>query len=275
MNRNGKWKLCLLLLLWAMVFLPAADPMVKDWFRQSDNTHAFLVPFLSLYFAWRKREDLARVEMHGSLAGAAFLAAGLALYLLAQAGGIAVLARLMMVFTLAALLWTSLGGEATRLLSFPLGFLFFMVPVPDSVLMAVSFPLQLLTTKISTEVIQACSIPVYREGNILHFMQSRLEVVEACSGIRSVVALTMISVLFAHLSGGVRWRQFVLVVSAIPIAMLANVLRVSGTGILAHFYGGKVAGGFLHEFSGMVVFLIGLLLLFLVYAVLNRIGSRA
>jgi exosortase len=104
-------------------------------------------------------------------------------------------------------------------------------------------------------------------------MQTQLEVAEACSGIRSIMSLTMLSVIFAYMSPGNWWRKVVLILSAIPIAMLGNILRVSGTGILAHFFGDRVARGFLHEFSGLAVFLFGLALLFFVFSVLKRVGS--
>jgi exosortase len=150
-----------------------------------------------------------------------------------------------------------------------------MVPVPDTVLGMVSFPLQLLATKISVGMIQFCSIPVFREGNMLFFTNTQLEVAEACSGIRSIVSLSMLSILFAYMSLKGWWRKAILVVSAIPIALLANVLRISGTGVLAHYFGDQVARGFLHEFSGMVVFALGMLVLFMEMKILNRTGAGA
>jgi len=180
-----------------------------------------------------------------------------------------------LVATLICLLWSCLGGDMLRQLAFPLGFLFFMIPVPDSLLNMVAFPLQLMATKISASLIQLCSIPVYREGNMLYFVQTQLEVAEACSGIRSVMALTMLSVIFAYTSSVNWWRRGILILSAIPIALLANILRVSGTGVLAHFFGDRVARGFLHEFSGLVVFLFGLAVLAFVAGVLKRGGKDA
>jgi exosortase A len=269
-----KLKIAVLLMIWAAAFSPVVPALIGTWLDHSDNSHALLVPFISVYFAWKKREDLNRIEIAGSTWGGLFLATSLAIYLVSYTGGVAVLARLMMVFSLFGLLWSCLGWQAVRVLAFPLGFLVFMVPVPDSILAMVSFPLQLLATKISAGVIQFCSIPVYREGNMLYFTQTQLEVAEACSGIRSIMSLTMLSVIFSHLSGNGWWRKALLVFSAIPIAMLANVLRVSGTGILAHFFGDRVARGFLHEFSGLAIFVFGLALLFLVFNLLNRIGNR-
>jgi len=268
-----KRKFAVLLLVWAAVISPVAPAMVGTWLNHSDNSHALLVPLISMYFVWIKREELGRIEISGSAVGGLFLAGTLVVYLVSLVGGIAVFARLMIVFSLLGLLWSCMGRQVVRVLAFPLGFLVFMVPVPDSVLGMVSFPLQLLATKIAGGVIQFCSIPVYREGNMLYFVHTQLEVAEACSGIRSIMALTMLSVIFAHLSGNGWWRKALLIVSAIPIAMLANILRVSGTGILAHFFGNKVARGFLHEFSGLAVFVFGLVLLFLVFNLLNRIGN--
>ena len=272
--RDNIWKLGVLLALWAAVFIPVIPAMVDTWLNHSDNSHALLVPLISLYFAWQKRRELSQVEISGSLWGGLLLAASLAVYLLSYAGGIAVIARIAIVTSLFGLLWGSLGWAAVRVLAFPLGFLLFMVPVPDTLLGMVSFPLQMLATKISAGVIQFCAIPVYREGNMLFFIQTQLEVAEACSGIRSIMSLTMLSVLFAHLSGNGWWRKAILILAAIPIAMLANILRVSGTGILAHFFGDQVARGFLHEFSGLAVFVFGLGMLFLVFTLLNRIGAR-
>lgn len=267
-----KRKFAVLLLVWAAVFSPVVPAMVGTWLNHSDNSHALLVPLISMYFVWIKREELGRIDISGSAVGGLFLAGTLVVYLVSFVGGIAVFARLMIVFSLLGLLWSCMGWQVVRVLAFPLGFLVFMVPVPDSVLGMVSFPLQLLATKIAAGVIQFCSIPVYREGNMLYFVHTQLEVAEACSGIRSIMSLIMLSVIFAHLSGNGWWRKALLIFSAIPIAMLANILRVSGTGILAHFFGDKVARGFLHEFSGLAVFVFGLVLLFLVFNLLNRIG---
>ncbi|BHH86299.1 hypothetical protein LA52FAK_45880 [Desulforhopalus sp. 52FAK] len=108
---------------------------------------------------------------------------------------------------------------------------------------------------------------------MLFFINTQLEVAEACSGIRSIMSLTMLSAIFAHITPGATWRRVVIVLAAIPIAFIANILRITGTGILAHFYGDKVARGFLHDFSGFAVFIFGLIMLFALYAQLKRIGK--
>jgi exosortase len=150
-----------------------------------------------------------------------------------------------------------------------------MIPVPDTLILMVSFPLQLFATKLSHFVIQAFSIPALREGNMLYFAQTQLEVAEACSGLRSMMAYIMLSFLFAYMMDR-NWRKrFILVLSAIPLALFANIVRVTGTGILAHCYGSQVARGFLHEFSGLAVFAFGFVLLFLEYSLLNRTVHHA
>jgi exosortase len=271
---SDKVKIAFLALLWLGVIAPVVPAMIRTWLSHSDNTHAILVPFIALYFAWAKHEELKTADRSSSLWGGVVLTLCLVFYLLCYVGGVAVGTRLMIVGSLIGLIWNCFGWHILRVLAFPLGFLFFMVPVPDTLLNFVSFPLQLQATKISTWVISLFSIPVYREGNMLYFVQTQLEVAEACSGIRSIVSLTMLSILLAYLTNnGSWWKKMLLVACAIPVALVANILRVSGTGILAHFYGDKVARGFLHDFSGLVVFVIGFAVMFFIVRLLNLTDS--
>ena len=263
LNRLGMLQTAVLLTLWSLIIAPVVPQMVKTWLEHSDNSHAILVPFICLYLGWAKRRELASATFRGSLLGGVFLVFCLAFYLLSYTGGFAMGARLMIVGSLGGLVWSCFGWPTLRILVFPLSFLLFMVPVPDTLLNFVSFPLQLQATKISTWIIGLFSIPVYREGNMLYFVQTQLEVAEACSGIRSIVSLVMLSVLLAYLSNNGTTRKVILVACAIPVAMLANIVRVSGTGVLAHFFGDQVAKGFLHDFSGIVVFVFGLMVMVL------------
>lgn len=202
--------------------------------------------------------------------GGVFLFIVMVTYIVSFAGSIAFLSRLAMVLSLLGLIWFCLGEEVAIIYSFPVLFLLFMIPVPYSLISTVSLPLQFMVTRVSANIIEACSIPVYREGNMLYFINTQLEIAEACSGIRSIMALTMLAVMFASmLKDGWKMRTL-MVASAIPIAILANIVRVAGTGILAHFFGGKVARGFLHEFSGVAVFMFGFIVLMAVFRYINR-----
>jgi exosortase len=191
-------------------------------------------------------------------------------YLLSYIGEIAVVSRLTIIMSLIGLVVLALGKTMFYVLAFPILFLVFMVPVPDSILSAVAFPLQLLATKMSHTLIEVLSIPAYREGNMLYFAQTQLEVADACSGIRSLMSFGMLSFIFAYMMDAIWQKRICLVLSSIPLALFANIVRVAATGILAHFYGSKAALGFLHEFSGLAVFAFGFVLLLGEYLILRK-----
>lgn len=180
----------------------------------------------------------------------------------------------MIILSLIGLILFNFGSNILRVIRFPVFFLIFMIPIPVFIYTIVAFPLQLFATDVAAAAINLLSIPVYKEGNMLYFVQTSLEVAEACSGLRSMTAFLMLGCLFAYLMDKGRLRRAVLVASGIPLAIFANIVRVTGTGILAHFYGAGVARGFMHEFSGMAVFAFGFVLLFILYSLLNRQGPE-
>ena len=270
MSRNDKIKIAILLFLWAVAFIPVYPEMVRDWLSHSDNSHGFLVPIMAGYFVWQRKEELRSAIIDSSRWGGILLFLALAVYVLSYAGGLAFPSRVALVLSLMGLIWCCLGRELTKILAFPVLFLLFMIPVPYSLMGTVSLPLQLMATRVSANLIEACSIPVYREGNMLYFMNTQLEVAEACSGIRSIMSLTMLAVIFASMLRDGWEKRAILVASAIPIAMLANIIRISGTGIMAHFFGDKVARGFLHELSGIAIFVFGFVVLLGIYTIINR-----
>lgn len=269
-SRSDKLKYLSLILLWTALFTPLYPGLVLDWSSHSDNSHGFIVPFMAGYFAWERVKQVNTMSVSSSWWGCLLLLLSLMIYLLSYAGGLVFPARVAMVLSLYGLIWFSLGSGIIRILMFPVLFLLFMIPVPYSLLSLVSAPLQLIATKISANVIESCSIPVTREGNMLYFVGTQLEVAEACSGIRSIMSLSMLAFAFANMSRAGWTGKMILVLSAIPIAMVANIVRISGTGILAHFYGDKVARGFLHEFSGIFIFAIGFVALLVVFKLINR-----
>jgi len=189
------------------------------------------------------------------------------------------------------------GGRVLRLLLVPLGLLFLAIPIPAILFNKIAFPLQLFASRCAVWVMRLFDIPVLREGNIIELMPKgarqtkKLEVVEACSGIRSLMTLLTLAVVFAYVTrprgdgdqqGGLLqrvksygfWRAIIIVASAVPIAILTNALRVSGTGVLAHYYGTEIADGFFHSFSGWVVYIVAFLLLLAVGWLLDLIGKR-
>lgn len=267
-------KLMLILVLWFGAFYPILPQLIDTWSGNSNDSHGMLVPILCAYFVWQKKELLKREQADSSQLGFWILAVSMGVYLLSYTGGVTFVARLMIVSSLIGIVLYVYGTNIFKIIAFPLLFAFFMIPAPYSIISLVALPLQLFATNISAFVIKAVSIPVYQEGNMLYFAQTQLEVAEACSGLRSITALTMLSVLFVYLMECEVWKKIIILMSAIPIAIIANITRVTGTGILAHFFGGQVARGFLHDFSGIAVFAFGLAVLFLEAQILKSIGKK-
>lgn len=271
---TGAYMFFLLMVLWFLVILPVLPDLFRGWFSHTDNMHGLFVPFIALYFAWKKKEEVYDTEPHGSAWGGAVLIVSLVVYLMSYLGGIQFVSRLMIVCSLIGLVWTCYGLQVVQLFLFPLGFLFFMVPVPETLVGTISFPLQMMATNISSLFLNLLSIPVYQEGNLLYFAQVQLEIAEACSGIRSIVALLMLAVLMTSFSTSRKLFKALLVLCSVPVAMLANIVRVILTGLLAHFYGGDLARSFLHGFSGLVVFLLGFAFLVFLFRFFDLIDER-
>ena len=261
--------------LWIVSFLPVFPGLVDTWLNDADNSHGILVPFISLFLVWQKRGTLRSARISSSNWGTVILAGSMVLYLLGFAGGTDFVSRVMIVFSLIGLLLLTLGKEVLTILAFQVLFLFFMVPIPDAIQGLVTFPLQLFATKISYLLLQLLSIPVTQEGNMLYFAQTQLEVAEACSGIRSIAAFTVLSVVFAYVLDKGWRRRIILLASSVPLALFTNIVRITCTGILAHHYGSAIADSFFHEFSGLAIFVFGFVLLLLEFILLDRIGSHA
>jgi exosortase len=256
-----------------LVFLPTLQALWQTWMTDSENSHGLLVPLITAWLIWSRRSELEKPEAP-SYAGLALLVAGLLLYLGGTVGFVQLMASVGVVTSLAGLAWFNLGTRPFRRVAFAFGFLLFAIPVPISVTSLIAFPLQIFATKVSAAVVGMLSIPVYREGNMLYFTNTQLEVAEACSGIRSMMAFLMLGTLFAYLTRGTILRRLLLVALAIPLSVVMNIVRVSGTGILASIYGDSVAQGFLHEFSGLAVFAVGFALMAGLHVLLDRGGKR-
>jgi exosortase len=260
------WKWCLQpgLLLMAVLYLYAAvlPPLIADWRNDPNASHGFLVPLLSAYFVWERFPILVRLHPQPQWYGLLLLCLGLSMLFLGELGAELFLMRASLLVVLTGLLWYICGWPYVRTLAFPLAFLWFMIPPPAILLNMITLPLQLLATRLSTVALQFVQLPVYREGNVIFLPHATLEVVEACSGIRSLVSLLALAVVFAYLTQRRRCMQWLLVLSALPIALVANAFRIWGTGMLAHWYGAQVAEGFYHTFAGWLVFVVALGLLF-------------
>jgi len=180
-------------------------------------------------------------------------------------------ARVSLLVGLAGLILFLRGSQTLRTVVFPLAYLLFMIPPPAIIMNQIAFPLQLMAARLATGTLDLIGIPVLREGNVIDLAPMRLEVTEACSGIRSLIALLALAVIFAYLTQR-RWGPRVLVaLSAIPIALITNAARITLTGVLVETVGPAAGIGFYHEFSGLVIFVLAFLLLAAESVVLSRI----
>ena len=180
-----------------------------------------------------------------------------------------VLKRSSLIIVLGGIILLVYGIAYFKALLFPLVFLIFMVPLPQIIYNALAFKLQLFVSFISAKLIDLAGIAVFRSGNIIEVASGPLAVEEACSGMRSIMALLALSSLFAYLMYTSRLKQWILIAFALPIAVVTNIIRVTSTGILAHYFGREMAEGVLHESFGWIVFVIAFILLFLLSKLLD------
>lgn len=260
--------------LLGLIYYDILFRMGFQWYNDPDYSHGFLVPFMSAYFVWERREKLLALPVVPSMWGVGVLGFGLIMLLIGSVGAELYTQRTSLIVVLAGLALLVLGREFLRVLVFPIVFLLFMVPLPAIVVNAVSFPLQLFAAKTAVFCLYNFGIPVLREGNVIVLAGTTLEVAEACSGIRSLQALLALGTVFAYFSQRVMWKRWVLVLLSIPIAIVTNAFRVTGTGVLANYWGIEAAEGFYHTFSGWLIFVLAFVMLLGSGAILARIGTR-
>lgn len=246
-----------------LVYSEVLYNMVLHWKIVPDYSHGFLVAPLAVFFAWEHKRELSRAKIDGSWWGFVPLALGVTALAVGRLGVELTAMRTGFVLTLIGLVLLLFGREIFRILSFPLFFLFLMVPLPQSLVNVVAFPLQLIAADAAVEALHALRIPALIEGNIIHLADARLFVEEACSGLRSLMALLTLGVVFARFFRTSNVDRLILIASTIPIAIFVNAVRVALTGILTHTYGEKAATGFIHEFQGMITFAVAFLMLLL------------
>jgi exosortase D (VPLPA-CTERM-specific) len=243
------------------LYHPVLAALASQWWMEEDYSHGFLIPVVSAVVAWKQRARLAALPREPSLLGHLVVATGIGLLVLGTAAAELFTMRLSLVVTLTGLVLACLGRRHVAMLAFPLSYLVFMIPPPAIVFNAVAFPLQLMAARVATAALQWLDIPVLREGNVITLANQALEVAQACSGIRSLVTLLALAAVLAHVTQTSRAGRVIVVLAAIPVAILANTARVVGTGILAHAYGDAVARGFFHTFSGWLLFVVAVVLL--------------
>lgn len=270
--RENRWYLLALLPLLVLAYWTVVPGMVSDWNNDPNYSHGFLVPLIAGYFAWQKWPELRSLPVSPSNLGLLVVIGSLLLLIFGFAGTEYFTMRSSLVFLLAGIILFWFGWSVFKGLLLPVGFLLFMVPLPYIVYDAMAFPLKLLVAKFSVAALKLMGIAVLREGNIIMFPQTVLEVADACSGLRSLMSLLALAVAYAVFSQRSNLMRVIMVLSAVPIAIATNMFRVIATGVLAQYYGAAAAEGFFHEFAGLAVFALAMILLFLLGALLRKVG---
>jgi exosortase len=262
------------------LYAPVLAKLAHDWSADPNYSHGFAVAPLAAWLAWDRRRLLRGTaaphpEPSASWLGLTAIAASLVLYALGTFGAELFVTRVSMIGVVAGTVLYAAGWRVARWAAFPIAFLLLMIPPPSIVFNQVALPLQLLASQVGEHVLRAGGVPVFREGNVLVLPNITLQVSEACSGIRSLLSLGTVAIIFAYVTERRRGRRVALALSSVPIAIAVNALRVAATGFAAAYYGPQAAEGVLHTISGWLMFVAALGLLWLLQRAMARFDAPA
>ncbi len=248
--------------------------LLYDWDNDPNYSHGFIVPFMSTFFVYERWTQLREIPIQPSILGIPILILGMAMLVIGSVGAELFTQRMSFLVLITGLTLLILGKRMLVTLSLPIVFLLFMIPLPAIVVNAIAFPLQIFAAQSASFCLFNLGIPVLREGNLIFLAGTTLEVAEACSGLRSLMALLALGTVYGYFSQRQMWKRWALVLLSIPIAIVANALRVTGTGILANYWGAEAAEGFYHTFEGWIVFVVAFILLLGCGTIIAKIGKQ-
>jgi exosortase len=263
------WQILVFIAVLGWLYASVLRHLVGQWAHDPNYSHGFFVPLFSLFVLWSERDKLRKLAVQPSTSGLLVLALGLAVLAAGTLGAELFLSRVSLLLTIAGLVVVSYGWNHMRAIFFPWIFLLFMVPIPAIVLNQITFPLQLLASKAAAVTLPLMGVPVLREGNVIQLPAMALEVAEACSGIRSLMSLATLAIIYGYLMEPRTSVRVILALASVPIAVLANSLRIIGTGLLVQYWDPDKAQGFFHTFSGWLIFVVSLVMLFILHRALQ------
>jgi exosortase len=243
--------------------------LLRQWTNDEDMGHGFFVPIIAGFIVWQRKDELTALKLQPSRWGLVLVGISGLFLIIATLGAELFTARLSFIFTVIGVVWAVGGNILVRKLAFPLFLLFFMVPIPAVIYNKITFPLQIIASQLADGALNVLSVPVIREGNVLELANQKLNVVEACSGIRSLLSLTFLALVYGYFFEKKTWVRTVLFFSTIPIAIIANGSRVTITALVTQIRA-DLAEGFFHEAQGWVIFMVALVILILWHQILNR-----
>ena len=265
------WQAGVLAALCAWLYWSTLTHLVSQWWNDPNFSHGFFVPLFSAYVIWQERHRLARIAPNPSWAGLGVLLAGLAVLVVGRLGAELFLDRFSLLLLLAGVIILFFGWNLFRAVLFPWAFLLLMIPIPTIVFNQVTFPLQLLASKVAATVLPVFGVPILREGNVINLPSMALEVAEACSGIRSLMSLVTLAIIYGYLMEKRVWLRCLLALASVPIAVAANSIRIIGTGLLVQYWDAEKAEGYFHASWGWIIFVISLIMLYALHALIRSL----
>lgn len=267
--RKWLWPGVALIIVLAYLYLNILHRLLYEWWSNPNFSHGFFVPPFAALLIWRDRKRLAVLKAQPSWTGLVVIAFGAGVLLVGVLGAELFLSRSSLLFVLAGLVIYFKGWKYFRIILFPWLFLFLMIPPPTLIMNHVTIPLQFVASDLATWFLRIAGVPVLQNGNVIQLPNMALDVVEACSGIRSLISLGVMAIIYGYLLESSNTLRVLLGVSSIPIAVLANGLRIMGTGMTGLYWDPSKAQGFFHEFSGWVIFVISLITLYALHQIMR------
>ncbi len=269
-----RWQATALLVLIVWLYGSILARLFLQWVgpnRDPNFEHGIFVPLFALFVLWQDRKKLSAIPSFPSWSGLPLVVLGLLMLVLGVWGAELFFSRTSLLILLAGLIILLQGWTYFRAVLFPWAFLILMVPIPTLILQHLTFPLQLLASKLATQLLELVGVPVLRQGNVIVLALMPLDVAEACSGIRSLLTLVTLAIIYGYLMETRKWVRVVLALSAVPIAVVANSFRIFGTGLLVQYWDPDKAEGFFHAFSGWLIFVFSLIMLWALHRTISRI----
>ncbi|MCK5097874.1 MAG: exosortase/archaeosortase family protein [Desulfobacteraceae bacterium] len=260
-------QLILLILIFTFLYFHTILHLISEWSVDPNFSHGFLVPFIALYMVWHKKDVLSNIPIEPSNIGMFLIVFGMLTHVIGNIGAESFMMRTSMIVTICGIIIYFCGIKMFKAVLIPVAYLIIMVPIPAIIWNKIAFPLQLFAANLSSQIINVIGIPVFREGNILHLANISFEVVDACSGLRSLTALLALTGVFAYLAPLSNLKKWILFFSAIPIAVAVNIVRLTITALMATYISLDAANGFVHDMSGLVLFMVALLLVYMLFAI--------
>ena len=276
LSRLPRWQAVALLLLLGWLYASILARLFLQWVgpnRDPNFEHGIFVPLFALFVLWQDRKKLEPIVPAPSWSGLPLVVLSLLMLVLGVLGAELFFSRVSLLVLLAGLIVLFQGWTLFRAVLFPWALLILMIPIPSLILQQITFPLQLRAARLATGLLELVGVPVLRQGNVIVLASMPLDVAEACSGIRSLLTLVTLAIIYGYLAETRTWVRVVLALAAVPIAVAANSFRIFGTGLLVQYWDPDKAVGFFHAFSGWLIFVVALIMLFAVHRLITLLWS--